>query len=151
VETEAERLNALRWHTRYTLAETLLAAGQAGDAITMLGPLTAEDPLREKNVGAVPARSAGCWRRNWASHQAQTYGDCTSRRCPEGGTKDYIGPDASPTAGGIYEITFDTSLVTTGCLELGAVGLDRVHPKTLYPAGGEYIPIKVNNGQTQAR
>lgn len=48
VEAEHERLTALLWHARYTLAEALLAAGRAGDAITLLWPLTAEDPLREK-------------------------------------------------------------------------------------------------------
>lgn len=48
VKAETERLSALMWHTRYALAEALLAAGRAGDAITLLCPLTAEDPLREK-------------------------------------------------------------------------------------------------------
>jgi DNA-binding SARP family transcriptional activator len=283
VEAEAERLNALRWHTRYTLAETLLAAGQASDAITMLRPLTAEDPLREKTwelllralvdderwaevlvafqkvrqmladelgiapgpelrrlhqlalraderephhnqvtpanqADAAPAedhpqavrtvathRRVRPWRRlallvvsltmTWVVYKNQmsaseppattdtstpvltflspppgqvVKGVVTIRvtmsnpsrlrqvdfhylksRCPEGGKKDYIGPDKSPTADGTYEISFDTRLVTNGCLEVEAVGLDRTNRKILYPTEGAYTRVTVNNESTE--
>lgn len=268
-EAEAQRLNALRWHSRYTLAEALLAAGRAGDAITMLWPLTAEDPLREKTwelllralsedkrwaevlvafekarqvladelgimpgpelrrlhqlalraderephdnqatpanqMDAAPAgnrRRGRPWRRlallavslatTWVVFEGRMPGsespataDTTApvldflspspgevvkevvtirvrvsnasqleqvdfyqlkSRCPEGGEKIYIGPDDSPTVDGVYEISFDTRLVANGCLDFGAVGLDRANPKVLHPAEGTYVTVTVNN------
>jgi DNA-binding SARP family transcriptional activator len=289
VEAEAERLSALLWHTRYTLAEVLLDAGRAGDAITLLWPLTAEDPLREKTwehllralsedgrwaevlnafhrvrqvlvdelgvepgpelrrmhelalradearpaqvtpstgaaerteatpsggadrVDAAPARSrtrevARVLTRSWAAWLATVVasvatgwavfatlvpattstetpdtsgppltflspasGEAVSgvitvrvrarnpaqleqvdfhqltSRCPGGGYKRYIGLDDTPSADGVYEITFDTRLAPNGCLDIGAVGLDRDDPEVHHPEGGKYVLVTVNN------
>lgn len=283
VDAEAERLGAMLWHARYNLAETLSAAGRAGEAITFLWPLAVADPLREKTwehllcalsedgrwaevlvafqrarqvlaeeLGIMPgpalqrlhqlalcaneqrqrivtqadptdALQAGeavakppapgrthssPWRkmravrrRKWpalllvmvasawialnsptspnhaapdtatptltflapspgqvvrgvvtlrvkvthpAKLQQVDFHQLTSR-CPDGGTKNYIGMDTTPTATGVYQISFDTRLVSNGCLDFGAVGLDRDNEKVLYPTEGTYVPTTVNN------
>jgi hypothetical protein len=66
-------------------------------------------------------------------------------RCREEGEKTYIGMDKTPSPTGIYEISFDTHLASNGCLDFGAVGLDRTNDKILYPTGGTYVPTTVDN------
>ncbi|WP_460396794.1 BTAD domain-containing putative transcriptional regulator [Actinophytocola sediminis] len=273
-EAEAQRLRALLWHTRYTLAETLTAAGQAGDAITLLWPLTTEDPLREKtwehllralaadgrwaevlvafhqarqvladelgvlpgpelrrlhelalradqrpparaedehvsahhtDVTEVPRRRPAPGPRRWRwsallalivasavtavvafNGQSSPSGSATdagaptltflsprsgqtvsgiitirvrvsdpdrlrqvdfhrvANRCPGGVGKDYLGLYRTPV-NGVYEMTVDTRKAANGCLEFGAVGLDRDNPEILHPSGGTYVRVTVQN------
>lgn len=68
-----------------------------------------------------------------------------SSRCPTVATKQYIGMDETPSTTGVYEISFDTRVMSNGCLGFGAAGLDRDNPKILYPTEGTYVPITVHD------
>ncbi|MGH3729337.1 MAG: BTAD domain-containing putative transcriptional regulator [Micromonosporaceae bacterium] len=64
--------------------------------------------------------------------------------CEPDGYKEYLGNDKTPDANGVYEISFDTGEADDGCLDFGAVGLDK-NGDSLHPPDGVYVTVRVNN------
>lgn len=66
-----------------------------------------------------------------------------TKRCGGDDTyKEYLRSDKAASAGGIYEMQFDTKLAENGCLHLLAVG--KGHDGELYPKADEGVYLRVN-------